>query len=249
MPPSSPFPPKNIGPKSAEAIAAKAALLEHEAVQPEKPMLRASVRRAGPMPTGKSLESILATGPAIPSALPHEIATFWREIGPREAHHPDLVVLVDRHAHDMTAATPAGSSPRGRHFYGELRELTDHLLSTTKLPDGRPLYDIADYNSGTDNSVRCLLNLPYYAFSALEQFNKKQAIWVAWDAKRSVLDREWSRVWAIECAPAVAAAKEAAERRRVAAEEAAILAEAKRRLAEETKEQRILAMMAELRAK
>ena len=59
----------------------------------------------------------------------------------------------------------------------------------------------------------------------------------------------WSQVWAIECAPAVAAAKEAAERKRVADEEAAILAEATRRLAEEAKEQRILAMKAKLRAK
>jgi hypothetical protein len=122
-------------------------------------------------------------------------------------------------------------------------------LSTTKLPDGRVLYDIADYNSGGDNSIRCLLNLPYYAFWALEQFNKKQAIWAAWDAKRGELEHEWKRVWAIECAPTVAAAKAAAERKRAADEEAAILAEAKRRLAEEAKEQRILAMMAKLRAK
>jgi len=203
------------------------------------------------MPTGRSLEEILATGPKLPPASSGEIARIWREIssGPREVHHPDIAALVDRHAHELTAPTaPGSSSPRIR-FDNEFWALTWHLLSTTKLPDGRPLYDIADYNSGTDNSVRCLLNLPYYAFSALEQFNKKRAIWTAWDAKRGELEREWSRVWAIECAPAAAAAKEAAERKRVADEEAAILAEAKRRLAEEAKEQRILAMMAELRAK
>ena len=48
-------------------------------------------------------------------------------------------------------------------------------------------------------------------------------------------------------AEAIAPAKEAAERKRVADEEAAILAEAKRRLAEETREQRIQAAMAAMR--
>ena len=85
--------------------------------------------------------------------------------------------------------------------------------------------------------------IPGYPYAA------EEAVWKVWDAKRAELQSEWERVWAIECTAAAAAAKEAAELKRVAAEEAAILAEAKRRLAEEAKEQRILAMMAELRAK
>ena len=85
--------------------------------------------------------------------------------------------------------------------------------------------------------------IPGYPYAA------EEAVWKVWDAKRGELEREWSRVWAIECAAAAVAAKEAAGRKRIADEEAAILAEARRRLAEEAKEQRILAKMAELRAK
>jgi hypothetical protein len=96
--------------------------------------------------------------------------------------------------------------------------------------------------------------IPGYPYAA------EEAVWKVWDAKRAELNAEWDRVWAIERTAAAVAAKEAAEHKRIADEEAAerkraddeeaaILAEAKRRLAEEAKEQRILAMMAELRAK
>jgi hypothetical protein len=206
-------------------------------------MLPASHPRAGPIPTGKALEVILATGPKLPAPKPDVIDVIWRQIGSREDYHPDLVALVGRHAQGLLN----GSHADVCLFEGEFWELTWYILNTIKLPDGRSLYCIATYNPGGDRSPGQLLKIPTYAFWELAQFNKKQAILVAWTAKRGELVREWERVWALECAPAVAAAKEAAERKRVADDEAAILAEAKRRLAEETRERRIQTIIRDLR--
>ena len=87
-----------------------------------------------PSPPSASLAELLVATPQ-PSASLAAIEVVWRLMGMGKPSHPDVAVLVERHAEALYRNDH-------RAFEKEFTLLSRHLFTTIRLPDGRPLESI-----------------------------------------------------------------------------------------------------------
>jgi hypothetical protein len=213
---------RHITPKSPEAIAALAALRNHEGVQPSPP----------PHPAYGRI-------PGYPYAAEEAVWKVW------EAKREEL----DREWQRVWAIECAAAAAKEAAILAEEKPVLSLRISDRSSAEAL-ICQICTYDTTEGREYGRILRataseivLYRLSMTAMGGF-VPHSVPVCPRSRNRV---SYSRDIRLVKGAAEAAAKEVAERKRVADEEAAILAEAKRRLAEEAKEQQIQAAMAAMR--